>query len=103
MLGKSTRRDFLRAAGRAAGLLGLGGLVWSALSRSAESRVGAGTARLPCERCPALGACWEGDSLQARAALGARARQASAADAGGVRRLCGINGALSAAPTRSKD
>jgi len=62
MAEKMTRRGLLRGAG----LLGLGGLIWSAASRPGAA------GRLPCERCPALTACTAVDSLQARDALGVR-------------------------------
>jgi hypothetical protein len=78
--GEKTRRDVLRAAG----FLGLGGLIWSAALRPAAGAPG----RLPCERCPALTACSTADSLQARDALAPRARQAGPAEAGGLPRLC---------------
>ena len=94
-----TRREFLLTLGRTAGLLGLGGLVVSAASRSAGSGAGAATPRLPCEQCPALRACSLADSLQARDAVGVRARPVSAADGGNLRRLCASNGA----PTPGED
>ncbi len=71
-----TRRDVLRAAG----LLGLGGLVWSAASRPGALAAG----RWPCERCPALSACTVADSLQARDALDMGPKPAAA----GRPRLC---------------
>ncbi len=74
MAQKVTRRGVLRAAG----LLSLGGLVWSAASRPG------GAGRWPCERCPALSACTVADSLQARDALRV---PPSPADAG-LPRLC---------------
>lgn len=99
MAEEKTRRDFLLTVGRTAGLLGLGGLVASAASRSAGNGAGAATPRLPCEQCPALGACSLADSLQARDALGVCARPASAADGGNLRRLCATSGA----PTPGED
>jgi hypothetical protein len=87
----NTRREFLRAAVRTAGLLGLGGLVWSAASRFGGSAGGTRTSKLPCERCPALTACTRADSLQARDALGGRARPTAPANAARLRRLCDDN------------
>jgi hypothetical protein len=89
MSDEKTRRDFLLTVGRTAGLLGLGGLVASAASRSVRGVAGAQTRRLPCERCPALGTCSVADSLQARDARGVQARPAGAV---GAQRLCAING-----------
>ncbi len=71
------KRDLLRAAG----LLGLGGLVWSTASRPGALTGG----RYECERCPALGACTVSDSLQARDAAGVREPDPAAA---GRPRLC---------------
>lgn len=76
MARKMTRRDVLRTSG----LLGLGGLVWSAAWRPGAA------GRLPCERCPALTACTAADSLRARDALGVQEVQAG--QAGRLQRLC---------------
>ncbi len=67
-----TKRDMLRAAG----LLGLGGLVWSVATRPGALAAG----RWDCERCPALRACTVSDSLRARDALGMREPDPAAAD-----------------------
>jgi len=98
MADRETRRGFFRAVARAAGLLGLGGLVWSAASRSADG------GRLPCERCPVLPACSRADSLPARDALRMRPDANAAAPAlRDARPLCEGNDASPAAPGQGRD
>jgi hypothetical protein len=86
---KVTRRDVLRAAG----LMGLGGLVWSVAARPA-----AATDRLPpCEQCPALSACTLPESLRARDALGLHG---VSADTARLARLCSNSSGGSSDDTR---
>jgi hypothetical protein len=92
MGGEKTRREFLRAAARAAALFGLGAVAWTAASRSGRSGPAGARPRFPCERCPALPSCSQADSLQARDALGPRARTENAASAIPPRRLCADSG-----------
>jgi hypothetical protein len=76
MSGKSTRRAFFSTVARVAGLVGLGGIVWASTSRSRDGR----SARLPCDRCPALPSCSLPDSLQARDAGRRNGTSAPASD-----------------------
>jgi len=87
-----TRREFLRAAA----LFGLGIISWTAMSKSRRGGPDEARPRFPCERCPALPSCSLPDSLQARDALGPRARIETAPCDVPPRRLCIESGLLKA-------
>jgi hypothetical protein len=89
-----TRREFLRAAARTAALFGLGGIAWTSIAKSERRGPEGVPPRFPCERCPALPSCSQADSLQARDALGPRARIETAARDIPPRRLCVESGLL---------
>jgi hypothetical protein len=92
-MARLNRREFLRSAARTAALFGVGAVAWRAASRSGRQPEGA-PARFPCERCPALPSCSQADSLQARDALGPRARAETASRDVPPRRLCVESGLL---------
>ncbi|MGD1001326.1 MAG: hypothetical protein ABSA67_11590 [Candidatus Brocadiia bacterium] len=83
-----TRREFLRTAARTAALFGLGAIAWIATGKSGGQGPDGARPRFPCERCPALSSCSQADSLQARDALGPRARTENPARDIPPRRLC---------------
>jgi len=87
-MGRQSRREFLRTAARTAALFGLGAIAWIATSGSGRRGPDGARARFPCERCPALPSCSQADSLQARDALGPRARTENAPRDIPPRRLC---------------
>jgi hypothetical protein len=101
MAEKSARREFLRAAVRAAALFGLGAIAWTATSGSGRRGPDGARPRFPCERCPALPSCSQPDSLQARDALGSRARSENADSQAPPRRLCEDSGLLNT-PARKR-
>jgi hypothetical protein len=98
---EKTRREFFRAAARTAALFGLGAIAWTAMFRSGRSGPEGARPRFPCERCPALPSCSQPDSLQARDALGSRARIENKAGEIPPRRLCDDSGLLNA-PARKR-
>ena len=97
-MARQTRREFLRTVARTAGLFGLGAIAWSSISRSGRSGPAGATPRFPCERCPALTSCSQAESLQARDALGPRARTENAMPGVPPRRLCIENGLVKLPP-----
>ncbi len=85
---RQNRREFLRTAARTAALCGLGAIAWVATGKSGGRGPDGATPRFPCERCPALSSCSQADSLQARDALGPRARTENVPRDVPPRRLC---------------
>ncbi len=97
-MARQTRREFLRTIARTAGLFGLGAIAWTSISRSGRAGPAGAAPRFPCERCPALTSCSQAESLQARDALGPRARNENAAPAIPPRRLCVESGLVKMPP-----